>query len=110
MEELKVKVGDKLIYHSYGLDKIEKIATVTKVTPTGRMRIDCNDGQYDKYGKIMGQKNIWDTRSYLTIPTDEDIKRIEENNTIAKALYMVRELNKDNLDYDRAVKIMEILQ
>ena len=82
----------------------------TKVTPTGRIRIDCNDGQYDKYGKIMGQKNIWDTHSYLTIPTDEDIKRIEENNTIAKALYMVRELNKDNLDYDRAVKIMEILQ
>ena len=110
MEELKVKVGDKLIYHSYGLDKIEKIATVTKVTPTGRMRIDYNDCQYDKYGEKMGQKNILDNRSYLTIPTDEDIKRIEENNTIAKALYMVRKLNKDNLDYDRAVKIMEILQ
>lgn len=59
MEELKVKVGDKLIYHSYGFNKIEKIATVIKVTPTGRIRIDCNDSQYDKYGKIMGHSFIF---------------------------------------------------
>lgn len=43
--ELSVSVGDKLLYSKYYLGRVEKIVTVTKVTPTGRIRIDYNDLQ-----------------------------------------------------------------
>ena len=51
MAELKVNEGDKLLYsYGYSYNRVEKIVTVTKVTPTGRIRIDYNDEQYDKFG------------------------------------------------------------
>ena len=37
MTELNVKVGDKVIYHD-GISST--VTTVTKITPTGRIRID----------------------------------------------------------------------
>ena len=51
-EELKVKPGDELLcttHHYSGTRK--SIVTVTKVTPTGRIRILESGAQFDKYGK-----------------------------------------------------------
>lgn len=60
MDELKVKVGDELLYtYSAGGTIREKIVKVIKVTLTGRIRIDADDSQYDKYGERMGKYNIW---------------------------------------------------
>ena len=79
MAELKVNVGDKLLYsYGYSYNRVEKIVTVTKVTPTGRIRIDFNDKQYDKFGNEMGRKDIWSSYSSLSVLTDKDFERIKK--------------------------------
>lgn len=111
MSELNVKVGDKLLYnYGYSFNRIEKIVTVTRVTPTGRIRIDYNDEQYDKYGNEIGKRDRWSCSSSLSIPTEEDYERIKKNNVINKALCIIGKINKDNLDYDKALKIIEIFK
>lgn len=111
MEELNVKVGDKLRYCGGSIyNRVEKIVTVRKVTPTGRIRIDCNDSQYDKYGNEMGKGGTWSRYSTLRIPTEEDYKRIKEHNAKAKALLLIRKLDMHNISYEQAVKIIEILE
>lgn len=111
MSELNVKVGDKLLYsYGYSYNRIERIVTVTKVTPTGRIRIDFNDSQYDKYGNEMGNRDIWNCRSSLSVITEEDIKRIRENNAICKALKLVEKLDRKSLSYEKALQIIEILE
>lgn len=110
MEELKVKVGDKVLYRLWTFSgTVERIETVTRVTPTGRIRIDGSGSQFDKYGREMGCDS-WRGGAHLSIPTDEDCKRIEENAVISEALSLMEKLNKKTLPYDKAVKIIEILE
>lgn len=109
MKELNVKVGDKLLYsYGYPCNRTERIVEVTKVTPTGRIRVTTSDSQYDKYGREMGNSDMWSCKSNLSIPTEEDIKRITQNNAIVKALNIVSKLHKDNLEYEKALKIIEL--
>ena len=104
MEELKVKVGDKVLYHRWSIvANVEKIVTVTKVTPTGRVKIDWCDTQYDRYGREIGSRRS----SSISIPTEEDYERIRENETISKAQSL---MEKAKLTYEQAVKIIEILE
>ena len=111
MKELNVKVGDKLLYsYGYSYNRIERIVEVTKVTPTGRIRVTTSDSQYDKYGHEMGNHDVWSYKSSLSIPTEEDINRIIKNNTISKALNIVSELHKNNLEYEKALKIIELFE
>lgn len=107
-EKLNVKVGDKLLYQYWNFrERYEKIVTVIRVTPTGRIRIDYCDSQFDKYGVKMGDGYSFPC---LSIPTEEDYKRIEENSIISKALFLMGEKNKKNLSYEQAIKIIEILK
>ena len=111
MNELNVKAGDKLLYsYGYSYNRTERIVEVTKVTPTGRIRVTTSDSQYDKYGKEMGNHDMWSYRSSLSIPTEEDIRRITKNNAIAKALNIVSKLHRDNLGYEKALKIIELFE
>ena len=111
MAELKVNVGDKLLYnYGYSYNRVEKIVTVTKVTPTGRIRIDYNDKQYNKYGYEMGKKDRWSCYSSLSIPTKEDFERIKKNNAINEALNIIRKLDSNSLNYDNALKIIAIFK
>lgn len=108
-EELNVKVGDEVLYRLWNLSGVvERIETVTRVTPTGRIRIDGSSSQFDKYGREMGGDS-WRGGANLSIPTEEDYKRIEENAVISNALSLMEKLNKKTLPYDKAVKIVEIL-
>lgn len=110
-EELNVKAGDKLLYRTgYTYNQVERIVTVTKVTPTGRIRVDCGDKQYDKYGNEIGKRDSWTCRSHLYIPTEEDYERIKVNNAIAMALLLMGKQNKETLSYEQALKIIEILE
>ena len=111
MKELNVKVGDKLLYsYGYSYNITERIVEVTKVTPTGKIRVTTSDSQYDKYGHEIGNHDTWSCRSSLSIFTEEDIKRITQNNTIAKALNIVSKLHRDNLEYEKALKIIELFE
>lgn len=110
MEELKVKAGDKVLYHYWTFGgTVERIEIVTRVTPTGRIRIEGSGSQFDKYGREMGCDS-WRGGANLSIPTEEDCKRIEENSVISRALSLMEKLNKKTLPYDKAVKIIEILE
>ena len=106
--ELSVSVGDKLLYSKYYLGRVEKIVTVTKVTPTGRIRIDYNDLQYDKYGRELGKRDKWSYASELSILTEEDINRIQKNDSISKAFAIISNLKRSDIDYEKALKIIEL--
>ncbi len=95
MEELTVKVGDKvLVSGRYKED--DYIAKVEKVTPTGRIKLSGgNSAQFDKYGIQMGANLYYSHR--LSIPTKEDYKRVEKNKLAGKIIYNIRSLNTDNL-------------
>lgn len=57
MTEINVEVGDKVIYHD-GISST--VTTVTKITPTGRIRIEAaKNKQFDKYGVEMGVRLAW---------------------------------------------------
>lgn len=113
-EELKVKPGDELLcttHHYSGTRK--SIVTVTKVTPTGRIRILESGAQFDKYGKQMGRGTsraaAFDAWAELSVPTQEDYKELQEKKVIAKAILAMERARK-NLSYELAVKILEALE
>ena len=109
MEELNVKVGDKVLVSKGSRYKNEDfIAKVEKVTPTGRIRLSGRDSiQFDKYGGEMGAISYYPYR--LSIPTKEDYKRVEKNRLVGKILYNIRSLNTDNL-YNLDTDILKILK
>lgn len=108
-EELKVKTGDKVLYSWWNLvENIERIETVTKVTRTGKIKVECGR-EFDKYGIEIG-RNLNRIRANISIPTEEDYKRIKENSVIQNALYIIKRLNEKTLSYDKAVKIIRILE
>lgn len=106
MEELKVKVGDKVLYNHWHFGTTEAITTVTKITPTGRIRIDFCDTQFDKYGRQIGRRDSYSSSS-ISIPKDEDYKRIMQREVILKAESLMKNVK---LTYEQAVKIIEILE
>lgn len=108
MEELNVKVGDKVLVSKGSRYKNEDfIAKVEKVTPTGRIRLsDRSPIQFDKYGREMGAISYYPYR--LSIPTKEDYKRVEKNRLVGKILYNIRSLNTDNL-YNLDTDMLKIL-
>ena len=110
MEKLNVKVGDKVLYESgYSYDLTEKIVEVIKITPTGRIKISGSDKQYDMYGFEMGKHNVWARRTCIKELTAVDVERIERKQIISKALRLISGLNHENLNYEKALKIIEIL-
>lgn len=107
MEELNVKVGDKvLVSGRYATDDF--IAEVEKVTPTGRIRLsDRSSIQFDKYGREMGANLYYSHK--LSIPTKEDYNRVEKNKLAGKIIYSIRSLNTDNL-YNLDVKTLTVIK
>lgn len=109
-ELLDVKVGDDVLWQKYAYGSVmSRIAKVTKVTPTGRIRIDGFSGQFDKFGKQMGVSG-YSHRSYIRKATKEDFNKIDQNRTIQKALRIMRKFNSENLSYEIAKKIIELAE
>lgn len=111
MAELNVKIGDKVYYnYGYSYNRVEKITTVTKVTPTGRIKVECSDSQFDKYGNEMGKRDIWQSRANISEATEGIIQNVTERNTIKQCLKAIKETNEKSLDYNKAKCILEILE
>lgn len=111
MNELNLSVGDKVLYYGgYSYNEWERIATVTKITPTGRIRIDCSDKQFDKFGNEMGRYDRWSPTGRIKKLTDEDERRIIEKQTVSKCLKMMSKLNSENFSFEKAEKILSILE
>lgn len=95
-----LKVGDTVIVTSlYG----EAVKKVTRITPSGLIDVE-GYGLFNKYGRERGG-DTW-SRHYLTEPTPEAIQKIREEATIRKAQNLIK---KTKINYDQAVKIIEIL-
>lgn len=97
-----LKAGDKVILNSYGNEK--KIATVEAITKTGLIKV-CGLLYYPD-----GRQRGGDAFSSSTIKkySEEEGKVIEQNNYVKKVLSKLWKL--ESLDYEKAVKIMEILE
>lgn len=106
-EELNVNVGDEVLYSRSSYSRIEEIATVTKVTPTGRIRIDKSMNYFDKYGRQMGNTG-WGGIDYICILTPEKKEKILRKNEIAKCICIFNDL-KNKITYEQAKGILDIL-
>lgn len=107
MGKLSVKEGDLVLLHQgVGITREEKLVHVKKVTPTGRIRVENCEYQFSPYGKRLGG-DAWSSAE-VSLPTEEDVKRVKENETIQKAHRMLREMKE--ISYETAVKIIAILE
>lgn len=76
--ELNVKVGDMvLVTKGYVHSGMQRISEVTRVTPTGRIRIKDSDFQFNKYGQMMGAGARGEPCN-IEVITDEEAKEFEE--------------------------------
>lgn len=107
-EELRVEVGEEVLYCPASFRKIEKIATVTRVTPTERIKIDKSERTFNQYGRSMGDSG-WRGNDYIYKLTPEKKKELIEKEVIHKCLARFDEC-KDNLTYEQAKKILRILE
>lgn len=109
MEILNVKAGDKVLVSKGSRYKNEDfIAEVEKVTPTGMIKLSklSNPISFNKYGRQIGVKSYFPYE--LSIPTEEDYKRVKKNKLVGKILYNIRSLNTDNL-YNLDTDMLKIL-
>ena len=102
------RVGDKVaFYNAYERD-LPEITTVSKITPTGRIRIEKHPYyQFDSNGNQMGGDG-WH-RSNIVPLTPELYEEIKKNNTIRKAVIMCNKVREKDLDYETAKKLIELL-
>lgn len=113
MEELNVKVGDIVLFKSEYLgSRYEKLAKITRITPTGRIKIDKNDRYYNRFGIKIGK----DPFEYCEICqiTEDEIEafkiKAKKSNTISKAYKLCTKIDRNDIDYEKAVKIIELLE
>jgi hypothetical protein len=102
MKELNVKVGDKVLINE------DRLATVTKVTPTGRFETSkTGTSKFNKYGREIG-KDIW-YRNDVRFPTEEDYKRLKENAIKDRAIRLMGTYHVKNITIEQAEQIVSIL-
>ena len=90
MNELNVKVGDKvLLTYSAYCEQRQRIVKVINVTPTGRIKVEGVNIQFDKYGRRMGKRDFSSDFYRISFVTEKQIAEILENqkrnSTINKA-------------------------
>lgn len=96
------EVGQKVIYDG------SKIATITKVTPTGRVRIDyCPECQFDKNGIMMGT-DAWH-HHWIEEATEEQIKKLEVAIHYNKIARKLNDFNFLELKHEQLDKIVAII-
>lgn len=115
MCELNVKVGDKvLLTYSAYCKQYQKIVEVTKVTPTGRIKVNGLNVQFDKYGRKMGNNSFGSEFYQISFVTEEQIIEIEENqkkdSIINKAVRLCQKVNDKSLTYEKALEIINIFE
>ena len=115
MNELNVKVGDKvLLTYSAYCEQRQKIVKVINVTPTGRIKVEGVNIQFDKYGRRMGKRDFSSEFYQISFVTEEQIAEILENqkrnSIINKAVRLCQKVNEKNLTYEQALKLIGIFE
>lgn len=115
MNELNVKVGDKVLltYSSY-CKQHQRIVEVINVTPTGRIKVDGINVQFDKYGRRMGKRDFSSEFYQISFVTEKQIVEILENqkrnSTINRAVRLCQMANEKSFTYEQALKIICIFE
>lgn len=94
-----LKVGDKVII-SHRLGKC--VATVEKITPAGNIK--ANGTLFLPSGMERGG-NMWD-RSFLSKATPEEVERIVVQNTISKAIKLMRQTSNITLEQAKSIIVL----
>jgi len=102
-EELKLNVGDNVVVRGCFSDEIAK---VERITPTGRIYV--KGKYYNKHGWEIGG-DTWE-KAYIDYATKEEIDRILQKQAINKAHHLMRNCNIENITFEQAKKIIEILE
>ena len=115
MNELNVKVGDKvLLTYSAYCEQRQKIVKVINVTPTGRIKVEGVNIQFDKYGRRMGKRDFSSDFYQISFVTEKQIAEILENqkrnSIINKAVRLCQKVNGKNLTYEQALKLISIFE
>lgn len=106
MKTLNLKVGDRVCYiRGNHLNAVREITEVTKVTPTGRIRIAADpDKQFRADGWELAQKN----RTYIVELTPTLEKEVTEENVIAECKRMLWRM--PDPDYVTACGLLPVLK
>ncbi len=100
-----VKAGDEVILIAWGIGRSSKtIEKVVKITPKGFIKV--GNFLYYTNGRERGG-SVWASSS-IKLATKEEIEAIKKENYCRRALSHLHDLKQ--IDYDKAVKIMEILK
>lgn len=98
-----VKVGDVVIEHCRWENVI---ATVTKVTAT---QIVIGEDRYRKKdGYLIGSAGSWYHR-WISLPKEGEIEELREQQFIDYVVSEMKKLTAQNVTYEQAVKIKEVL-
>ena len=99
-----VKVGDILVLSRGNMS--EELVKVTNVTPK---RFEAGTYTWNKNnGSVIGfSGSYW--RPTIYVPKEEDITRIQQDNFVRKVYYKLSALKLNDLTYEKAVLIDEIL-
>lgn len=114
-KELNVKEGDKIIIVKPSYTSCTKsVSTITRITPTGRIKVKgWNEYQFDKYGRAMGNHDVWYSSPHLEMYDEEVEREIKEKAYIENCTDYMRTYTMTGgrvLTYEQAKKIMKILK
>lgn len=99
-----VNIGDELILHSnYGQPQIVEVMRITKTL----IECDHNLKFRKKDGRSIGG-GIW-TFTYLALPKERELQQIRTKCFIRFVLKRVSKLDEDDISFEQALKIKEIL-
>ena len=99
-----VKVGDILVLSRWNMPK--ELVIVTKVTPK---RFEAGTFTWKKNdGSVIGFSGSY-LKPTINVPKEEEITRIQQDNFVRKVYYKLSALKLNDLTYEKAVLIDEIL-
>lgn len=95
MEELNVKVGDKVIRCTWCN---RDVCDVVKVTPSGMVdiKIGASTERYNKHGRRTGKSSGFD-RIHIRVPKDGEIEEIAQEREIEHKRSYLRNYSYENL-------------
>lgn len=103
-----LKVGDKVIINLGGWDKIRKIRTVERITPSGLIGL-CGRLFY-KDGRERGRNRFTTRLEEWTQEKEDEINRLDIERRARNSCIDVFEQCSSNLTYEQSVAILEILK
>lgn len=109
-QEEKNRLYRELIYvwNQEDLTDFQKLLCMTKLRNRTNKYNLYTDYQFDRYGRQMGNRDIWSRSKSIRIPDKEDYSRVHKNEIVGHIYSKINQLNIQNL-YDTNISTLEIL-